>query len=105
LAGVVREFEEVVRELLQLRFWVNDRDVELLRQAFAWHFEMTMGRWEEVDGNALFAVLVELEQRAGVEGDERWRWGFGQWQAYLSAAMRGEEYVWPDVPEALAVWS
>ena len=58
-----------------------------------------------VDLEVMACLLRWLKHRAEVVGDKRMVWAFGQWYAWVWASIRGEEYYWPDMPQALAVWS
>jgi hypothetical protein len=48
-------------------------------------------------------LLLWLAERADAMGDARRAWAFDRWYAWACAAMRGEEYHWPELPQVLEV--
>jgi hypothetical protein len=92
--------EEAVAGLTLLCPWMDAEDVALMREVFRAHMGLVVG--EEVDVGLMAGAILVLAQRAEAVGDRRRAWAFGQWYDWACAAMRGEEYHWPDLPPELA---
>ncbi len=91
--------EEIVAEVAALCPWMTEEDVEAVRSVFSSHFGLVAG--QEVDLGRMAGMLLGLAERAEAEGDARRAWTFDQWYAWACAAMRGEAYHWPELPQAL----
>ena len=94
------ELEALVAEVVVLCPWMTEADVETLHAVFSAHFGRVAG--QEADLGRMAGLLLGLAQRAEAAGDARRAWTFDQWYAWACASMRGEEYHWPELPQALA---
>lgn len=97
---VARASDELVVQVVGLCPWMGEQDKEMLRVAAATHFGMVAG--EEVDLAAMAENVFELAERAKCAGDRRRQWAFEQWYGWACAALVGEEYQGPEMPEELA---
>ena len=95
-----RMVEEIVGEMIALCPWMMPEDVPLLWQVFGG--QVRLARGEVVDVGVMAGALMVLAERAEVAGDRRRAWAFDQWYRWACAALRGEEYHWPELPAALA---
>jgi hypothetical protein len=102
LAGMVEECEELFGELVALCPWMTEADLGYVREAMAWHFELTLGEGE-VDWNVWMEAVAVLAERARWCGDLKRHWGFTQWCLWVRAASQGQEYEQPEMPVELAV--
>lgn len=103
MSGMERAFEGQVAELVELLPWMSSDDRERLRRVLASHFGLV--RDGAVDLGRMAGDLLALAGRAEEVGDLRRAWAFTDWYAWACAALRGETYQGPEMPEALAVLS
>lgn len=97
---VARECEQAVAEMVVCFPWMGGPDVvAVLREVFTAHFGMVAG--VAVDLGRMAGNCLMLSEWAGEVGDVRREWAFDQWYQWTCAAMRGEEYDWPDLPPQL----
>ena len=95
-----RMVEEIVGEMIALCPWVMPEDVPLVWQVFGG--QVRLARGDVVDAGVMAGALMILAERAEMAGDRRRAWAFDQWYRWACAALRGEEYHWPELPAALA---
>jgi hypothetical protein len=93
--------EAAVADMVELCPWMVEEDVGLWRLAITLQFRLVLG--EVIDLARMMRAILGLAQRAEAVGDARRTWAFNQWYAWVCASMRGEEYRWPELPEALEV--
>lgn len=91
---------EVVKAVVALCPWMDGNDGVVLRRVCAVHFGLVCG--EVVDLDVMARDVLVLAARAEEVGDRLRHWAFEQWYAWACAALRGEEYAWPDLPAELA---
>jgi hypothetical protein len=96
-----RMVEEIVGEVIALCPWVMPEDVPVLWLAVEGQVGLTRG--EAVDVGVMAGALLVLAERAEAAGDRRRAWAFDQWYRWACAALRGEEYHWPELPTELVV--
>ncbi|HVU00079.1 MAG TPA: hypothetical protein VHE33_21450 [Acidobacteriaceae bacterium] len=102
MAGMEREFENNMVELVERCPWMTDEDQWMMRRVLASHFGLAFDAWETVDLGQMAEDVQMLASRAEEEGDQRRAWAFTEWYNWVCAALRGEEYQGPEMPEELA---
>jgi hypothetical protein len=95
------EVEEFVAGMVGVCPWMTEEDVRVVREVVSAHLGLVVGR--VVDLGRMAGLLLWLAERADAMGDARRAWAFDRWYAWACAAMRGEEYHWPELPQVLEV--
>jgi len=95
------EVEQIVAGMVGVCPWMTEEDVRVVREVVSAHAGLVVGR--VVDLGRMAGLLLWLAERADAMGDGRRAWAFDQWYAWACALMRGEEYHWPELPQALEV--
>ena len=103
MEGRDARFEEDLQVMFGLCLWMTGDDRRMMRRVLASHVGWTFDDDGVVDLGVMAGDLLTLAGRAEVVGDRRRQWAFEQWYAWACAAMRGEEYQGPELPEELAV--
>jgi len=93
------EVEQIVAGMVGVCPWMTEEDVRIVREVVSAHLGLVVGR--VVDLGRMAGLLLWLAERADAMGDARRAWAFDQWYAWACAAMRGEDYHWPELPQAL----